>query len=154
MYLALSCSCCRTLLTSTSPRRYRSFMTCSTITSTIWCVEKGCRGCIMGAGRPVARPPCLLTSFLPQLQHVWATRRDRSYLLYLALHFTVHGARAPDVACKRHCQSLTAHLLGQVFSCFTTRFSLCFARCGKEKRSWVGCEWFARLLAACITCSV
>ncbi len=25
-------------------------------------------------------------------QHVWATRRDHSYLPYLMLHFTVHGA--------------------------------------------------------------
>ena len=25
-------------------------------------------------------------------QHVWATRRDASYLYYVALHFTVHGA--------------------------------------------------------------
>ena len=28
----------------------------------------------------------------PCAQHVWATRRDNSYLRYLALHFTVHGA--------------------------------------------------------------
>jgi hypothetical protein len=85
-------------------------------------------------------------------QHVWATRRDSSYLKYLALHFTVHGAGlAASLASARYCEmrpALTpAATAAQGFSSSTAPSFPCFVRCGKIRLSLVVCAWCVRWCA-------
>ena len=78
-------------LTRSCPPSWPSHSMCSTTTSTTWCV-------------PCVPPRWLMLTTMLRCghQHVWATRRDKAYLKYLAIHFTAHGTTH---VCCLHCLS-------------------------------------------------